>query len=155
MSLVGGAQTGPRLRSFFGTSFEGCSNFSLHTRTQALSAKTLTFLVFAEFFFRPPSTTCTTKSKKQSKESWFLQCGAPIGATGRPSNSRPTRRTGLGAVALWIGEVAEIPGVLTYGVTRDEAVARTKALAFRVLADRLEHGEDIGLAQRRMRSSPG
>lgn len=43
----------------------------------------------------------------------------------------------------WIGEVAELPGVLSYGVTRDEAVARTKALAFRVLADRLENGEDI------------
>jgi len=38
----------------------------------------------------------------------------------------------------WIGEVAELPGVLTYGATRDEAVAKTKALAFRVLADRLE-----------------
>ncbi|MEA2338760.1 MAG: hypothetical protein QOE82_2767 [Thermoanaerobaculia bacterium] len=43
----------------------------------------------------------------------------------------------------WIGEVAELPGVLTYGATREEAVAKTKALAFRVLADRLEHGEDI------------
>ena len=42
----------------------------------------------------------------------------------------------------WIGEVTELPGVLTYGVTLDEAVAKTKALAFRVLADRLEHGED-------------
>ena len=43
----------------------------------------------------------------------------------------------------WVGEVAELPGVLTYGVTREEAVAKAKALAFRVLADRLEHGEDI------------
>ena len=43
----------------------------------------------------------------------------------------------------WIGEVTDIPGVLAYGSTRDEAVARAKALAFRVLADRLEHGEDI------------
>ena len=43
----------------------------------------------------------------------------------------------------WIGEVTGLPGVLSYGVTRDEAVARTKALAFRVLADRLENGEDI------------
>ena len=30
----------------------------------------------------------------------------------------------------WIGEVTELPGALTYGVTREEAVARTKALAF-------------------------
>jgi predicted RNase H-like HicB family nuclease len=43
----------------------------------------------------------------------------------------------------WIGEVTELPGVLSYGVTRDEVVAKTKALAFRVLADRLENGEDI------------
>ena len=43
----------------------------------------------------------------------------------------------------WVGEIPELPGVLAYGSSRDEAVARTKALAFRVLADRLEHGEDI------------
>jgi predicted RNase H-like HicB family nuclease len=43
----------------------------------------------------------------------------------------------------WIGEVVDIPGVLAYGETREEAVARTKALAFRVLADRLEHGENV------------
>jgi predicted RNase H-like HicB family nuclease len=43
----------------------------------------------------------------------------------------------------WIGEVPELSGVLVYGQTRDEAVARAKALAFRVLADRLEHGEEI------------
>ena len=42
----------------------------------------------------------------------------------------------------WIGEVPELPGVLVYGGTRDEAVAKAKALAFRILADRLEHGED-------------
>ena len=43
----------------------------------------------------------------------------------------------------WIGEVTDLPGVLAYGASRDEAVAKAKALAFRVLADRLEHGEDI------------
>ncbi len=43
----------------------------------------------------------------------------------------------------WIGEVIDLPGVLAYGSTHDEAVARAKALAFRVLADRLEHGEEI------------
>lgn len=43
----------------------------------------------------------------------------------------------------WIGEVPELPGVLVYGDSREEAVARAKALAFRVLADRLEHGEEI------------
>jgi predicted RNase H-like HicB family nuclease len=43
----------------------------------------------------------------------------------------------------WIGEVLDLPGVLTYADSRDEAVAKAKALAFRVLADRLEHGETI------------
>lgn len=41
----------------------------------------------------------------------------------------------------WITEVVELPGVLSYGEARDEAIARTEALALRVLAERLEHGE--------------
>ncbi|MEH2237935.1 type II toxin-antitoxin system HicB family antitoxin [Nostoc sp.] len=35
----------------------------------------------------------------------------------------------------------DFPGVLAYGQTREEAVARVQALALRVLADKLEHGE--------------
>ena len=41
----------------------------------------------------------------------------------------------------WLAEVPDLPGVMTYGQNRDEAVARVQALALRVLADRLEHGE--------------
>ena len=41
----------------------------------------------------------------------------------------------------WIAEVIELPGVLAYGGTQDEAVARAQALALRVMADRLEHCE--------------
>jgi predicted RNase H-like HicB family nuclease len=41
----------------------------------------------------------------------------------------------------WIGEVPQLPGTLVYGATPEEATARAKALALRVLADRLEHGE--------------
>ena len=41
----------------------------------------------------------------------------------------------------WPAEVLELPGVLAYGRTVDEAVAKVQALALRVLADRLEHGE--------------
>lgn len=40
----------------------------------------------------------------------------------------------------WIAEVSELRGVLVYGQTRDEAIARVQALALRTLADRLEHG---------------
>ncbi|HVF28225.1 MAG TPA: type II toxin-antitoxin system HicB family antitoxin [Pyrinomonadaceae bacterium] len=41
----------------------------------------------------------------------------------------------------WLAEVLELPGVLAYGQTSEEAVAKAQALALRVLADRLEHGE--------------
>jgi predicted RNase H-like HicB family nuclease len=41
----------------------------------------------------------------------------------------------------WLAEVLELPGVLAYGQTSDEAIAKVQALALRVLADRLEHGE--------------
>jgi predicted RNase H-like HicB family nuclease len=41
----------------------------------------------------------------------------------------------------WIAEVIGLPGVMAYGRTREEALAKTEALALRVLADRLEHGE--------------
>ncbi|HWP91291.1 MAG TPA: type II toxin-antitoxin system HicB family antitoxin [Thermodesulfobacteriota bacterium] len=41
----------------------------------------------------------------------------------------------------WIAEVIELPGVLAYGQTPNEAKAKVQALALRVVADRLEHGE--------------
>jgi len=41
----------------------------------------------------------------------------------------------------WIAEVLDLPGVLAYGASQDEARAKAQALALRVLADRLEHGE--------------
>jgi predicted RNase H-like HicB family nuclease len=47
----------------------------------------------------------------------------------------------------WIAEVPELPGTLVYAPTPEEAKARAQALALRVLADRLEHGEadtDLG-----------
>ena len=43
----------------------------------------------------------------------------------------------------WIAEVPDLPGVMVYGGSREEAIAKVKALALRVLADRLEHGESI------------
>jgi predicted RNase H-like HicB family nuclease len=41
----------------------------------------------------------------------------------------------------WIAEVPELPGVLVYGATADEAMSKAEVLALRVIADRLEHGE--------------
>ena len=43
----------------------------------------------------------------------------------------------------WIAEVVELPGVMAYGNSPDDAKAKVQALALRVLADRLEHGESV------------
>ena len=43
----------------------------------------------------------------------------------------------------WIAEVPDLPGVMTYGETADEARHKAEALALRVFADRLENGEKI------------
>jgi len=45
----------------------------------------------------------------------------------------------------WIAEILEIPGALVYGDNQQQAVAQVKALALRVIADKLDHGEiDLG-----------
>jgi predicted RNase H-like HicB family nuclease len=41
----------------------------------------------------------------------------------------------------WIAEVPELSGVLAYGATADEAARKAEALALRVLAERLQFGE--------------
>lgn len=42
----------------------------------------------------------------------------------------------------WLAEVLELPGVLAYGSTQQEAESRAQALGLRVIADRIEHGEE-------------
>ena len=42
----------------------------------------------------------------------------------------------------WIAEVRELPGVLAYARTRDEAITKVEALGLRVLADRLENNAE-------------
>jgi len=41
----------------------------------------------------------------------------------------------------WLAEVLELPGVLAYGNSPEEAISKVQALALRVIADRIEHGE--------------
>ena len=41
----------------------------------------------------------------------------------------------------WIADVVELPGVMAYGETREEAGNKAEALALRVLADKLDAGE--------------
>ena len=43
----------------------------------------------------------------------------------------------------WIAEVPELLGVMAYGDTKEEAVSKSEALALRVIADRIDHGETI------------
>ena len=46
----------------------------------------------------------------------------------------------------WIAEILEIPGVLSYGLTQQQAISNVQALALRVIADKLEQGEmNLGL----------
>lgn len=41
----------------------------------------------------------------------------------------------------WIADVVEIPGAMAYGPTPEQAIAKAQAIALRVIAERLEHGE--------------
>jgi predicted RNase H-like HicB family nuclease len=41
----------------------------------------------------------------------------------------------------WLAEVVELPGVLAYGGSQEQAMAKAEALALRVIAEQLEHGE--------------
>jgi predicted RNase H-like HicB family nuclease len=43
----------------------------------------------------------------------------------------------------WIAEIPALPGVVAYGTTKADASAKAKALALRVIADRLENGEPL------------
>ena len=46
----------------------------------------------------------------------------------------------------WIAEIPGLPGVLAYGADREQAVRAAQTLALRVIADRLEHGEEVPAA---------
>ena len=52
-----------------------------------------------------------------------------------------TIETELEEDGRWIAEIPELPGVLAYGPTEQIATGKAEALALRVLAERIEHGE--------------
>ena len=54
-----------------------------------------------------------------------------------------TVETELEEDCRWIAEVSELPGVITYGQTREEAIGQAEALALRVVADHVEHREHV------------
>ena len=43
----------------------------------------------------------------------------------------------------WWADIESMPGVMAYGATREAAISAVRALALRVAADCIEHGEDI------------
>ena len=43
----------------------------------------------------------------------------------------------------WLAEVPQLPGVLAYGTSANDAMSKAEVLALRVLAERLEHGEAL------------
>lgn len=43
----------------------------------------------------------------------------------------------------WLAAAPDLPGVMAYGTTPEEAKGRAQALALRVIADRIEHGEEV------------
>jgi predicted RNase H-like HicB family nuclease len=43
----------------------------------------------------------------------------------------------------WWADIESMPGVMAYGATRETAIAAVRALAFRVAADCIDHGEDV------------
>lgn len=51
--------------------------------------------------------------------------------------------TGQEEDGRWWADIESMPGVMAYGSTRDAAVAAVRALALRVAADCIEHGEDV------------
>jgi len=58
-------------------------------------------------------------------------------------NSNFTVEIDREADGRWIADVQELPGVVVYGQTRTEALAKAEALALRVVADQLDAGEKV------------
>jgi predicted RNase H-like HicB family nuclease len=43
----------------------------------------------------------------------------------------------------WWADIESMPGVMAYGNTREAAITSVRALALRVAADCLDHGEEV------------
>ena len=46
----------------------------------------------------------------------------------------------------WLAEMPEFPGVLAYGMTANEAIAKAEILALRVIADSIETQEQLPMS---------
>ena len=93
---------------------------------------------FLDFAYDLPSTRSTRRGgSSYCAGSCTVECGCAM------SNQKFTIEIEQEQDQRWIAEVVELPGVMTYGNSPDDAMARVQALALRVLADRLEHGESV------------
>ena len=54
-----------------------------------------------------------------------------------------TVETDREADGRWIAEISALPGALCYGASKEEASRKVEALALRILADRIENGDDV------------
>jgi len=43
----------------------------------------------------------------------------------------------------WLASIPELPGVMAYGQTEEEAIRKAKAVALQILADMIENGEEV------------
>ena len=64
---------------------------------------------------------------------------APAGDRPMPFRIEVERETD----GRWFADIPQLPGTTAYGVTPEKAVSNVQALGLRVLADRIEHGEDV------------
>ena len=81
---------------------------------------------------------------------WAVECGCCMVSYASPCTIMRTCyhdpmhlriETELEDDGRWIAEIPQLPGVLAYGATAEEASAKAEILALRVLAEQLEHGE--------------
>ena len=82
---------------------------------------------------------------------WRKPAGIPQPADWWHDGSMPKSPTGFSLAieyfreedGRWLADIAALPGVTAYGRTRKQATAAVQALALRLIADRLEHGEAV------------
>jgi len=91
----------------------------------------LRVLAFNDFHIQPAPTRALDAADAPCV---FTALGALSGVTFTVETEQETD-------GRWMAEIAQIPGAMSYGSTRDEAVARVEALGLRVLAERIEQGE--------------
>ena len=94
-------------------------------------------------FVAPPAAAAAKEAAVPGR-TWFdlarpvfvlLQCGLEVGKMRIEIEQEEDGR--------WIAEVPDLSGVMVYGESRPQAIAKAEALALRVIADRLDHGESV------------